>query len=146
MANFAGIIKTYIEMKRINLSIDMTWRDVLTRILLVLATAALIVWFMPRDNRPTFKFDVDKVWNYNDLTAMFDFPVLKSDSTVKAEQALAMRDWEPYYVLDTERGLDMVRHFMQQFGHDKHSLSTDYKRIIANRLNAFYAEGIIDTR
>lgn len=146
MANFAGIIKTYIEMKRINLSIDMTWRDVLTRILLVLATAALIVWFMPRDNRPTFKFDVDKVWNYNDLTAMFDFPVLKSDSTVKAEQALAMRDWEPYYVLDTERGLDMVRHFMQQFGHDEHSLSTDYKRIIANRLNAFYAEGIIDTR
>ena len=133
-------------MRNFSLKTDITWRDVLMRVALVVAAVIVIVWFMPRDNRPNFKVEVGKPWNYNDLTATFDFPVYKSDSVVKAEQDKAMLDYEPYYTYDKETGTEQVRRFMQQFSKNQRGLSSDYKRIIANRLNAFYSEGIIDTK
>ncbi len=133
-------------MKRINLNFELTWRDIAWRVALVLAVVAVIVWFMPRDHRPNFKFEQDKPWNYADMTATFDFPVYKSDSVVKAEQEAALKDYEPYYTYDAEVGPEQVRRFMQQFGRDRKGLSSDYKRIIANRLNACYAQGIVDTK
>ena len=133
-------------MKRINLNFELTWRDIAWRVALVLAVVAVIVWFMPRDHRPNFKFEQDKPWNYADMTATFDFPVYKSDSVVKAEQEAALKDYEPYYIYDAEVGPEQVRRFMQQFGRDQKGLSSDYKRIIANRLNACYAQGIVDTK
>lgn len=133
-------------MKRINLNFELTWRDIAWRVALVLAVVAVIVWFMPRDNRPNFKFEQNKPWNYADMTATFDFPVYKSDSVVKAEQEAALKDYEPYYTYDAEVGPEQVRRFMQQFGRDQKGLSSDYKRIIANRLNACYAQGIVDTK
>lgn len=133
-------------MKRINLNFELTWRDIAWRVALVLAVVAVIVWFMPRDNRPNFKFEQNKPWNYADMTATFDFPVYKSDSVVKAEQEAALKDYEPYYTYDAEVGPEQVRRFMQQFGRDRKGLSSDYKRIIANRLNACYAQGIVDTK
>ena len=133
-------------MKRINLNFELTWRDIAWRVALVLAVVAVIVWFMPRDHRPNFKFEQDKPWNYADMTATFDFPVYKSDSVVKAEQEAALKDYEPYYTYDAEVGPEQVRRFMQQFGRDQKGLSSDYKRIIANRLNACYAQGIVDTK
>lgn len=145
MANFANA-NQWIMTKRFNLNIELTWRDIAWRVALVLAVVALIVWFMPRDNRPNFKFEQGKLWNYSDLTATFDFPVYKSDSVVKAEQEVALRDYEPYYTYDSEVGAEQVRLFMQQFGKDQKGLSTDYKRIIANRLNSCYAQGIVDTK
>ena len=68
------------------------------RVALVLGTVAIIVWFMPRDNKPNFKMDVNKVWLYNDLNAQFDFPVYKTDSLVQAERAEVLRDFAPYYI------------------------------------------------
>ena len=133
-------------MKRINLNFELTWRDIAWRVALVLAVVAVIVWFMPRDHRPNFKFEQNKPWNYADMTATFDFPVYKSDSVVKAEQEAALKDYEPYYTYDAEVGPEQVRRFMQQFGRDQKGLSSDYKRIIANRLNACYAQGIVDTK
>ena len=133
-------------MKRINLNFELTWRDIAWRVALVLAVVAVIVWFMPRDHRPNFKFEQGKPWNYADMTATFDFPVYKSDSVVKAEQEAALKDYEPYYTYDAEVGPEQVRRFMQQFGRDQKGLSSDYKRIIANRLNACYAQGIVDTK
>ena len=133
-------------MRNFNLMKDMTLRDILTRCALVAASVMVIVWAMPRDNRPNFKVEVNTPWNYNDLTAPFNFPVYKSDSLMKAEQDKAMLEYEPYYIYNSETGPEQVRSFMQQFGKDRKGLSTDYKRIIANRLNTFYAQGIIDTK
>jgi len=132
--------------RNFNLMSDITWRDVAWRVALVLAVVAVIVWFMPRDNRPNFRFEQGKPWHYADLTATFDFPVYKSDSVVRAEQEAVLRDYEPYYVYDAETGPEQVRLFIQQFDRSQSGLSSDYKRIIANRLNTYYAQGIVDTK
>ena len=42
-------------MRKFDFKTDITWRDVAKRVLLVVSAVALIVWFMPRDNKPNFK-------------------------------------------------------------------------------------------
>ncbi len=129
-----------------NIKIDLTWHDVATRVVLVLATVAAIVWFMPRDTRLTFKIEQGKPWRYADLTAPFDFPVYKSETVLKAEIDSVLRDYEPYYIFNKDIGNDKVREFLQAFSLKKSKLPVDYKIIIANRLRALYEQGIVDTK
>lgn len=125
----------------------MTWRDFVLRAALVIVTTLVIVWFMPRDRKVSFHIEIDKPWHYNDLTAAFDFFIYKNDSTVQRDIQEALRNYEPYYIFNKDVGATQVRRFMQEFGHEQASyhLNSDYKRIIANRLNALYADGIVDT-
>jgi putative nucleotidyltransferase with HDIG domain len=133
-------------MKNISLSSNLTWRDIATRVILTLGTVAIIVWFMPRDTQSTFKVEMGKVWRYSDLTAPFDFPIYKSEETLKAECDSALLDYEPYYTLDKEVGEEKVRSFLHDFAEDFPDVSADNKIAIANRLNYFYEKGIIDTK
>ncbi len=133
-------------MKTITPNTDLTWRDILLRITLVVGTAVLIVWSMPNDNRLTFKIELGKPWRYADLTAPFDFPVLKSDAVVKAERDSALRDYEPYYTLHSDVAGEQVREFMQNYSRGLPGLTDDYKSIIANRLQRLYDQGIVDTK
>ena len=127
----------------------------MVRAALVVVTTLVIVWFMPRDRRLNFRIETGRPWHYNDLTAMFDFPVYKSDSTIQRERQEALRAYEPYYLLQKDIAATQVRRFMQEFGREQVTgghdqavahLNSDYKRIIANRLNDLYSDGIVDTK
>jgi len=133
-------------MNTINPKTDITWRELLLRIALVVGTAAVIVWSMPRDNRVNFKIEQGKPGRYADLTAPFDFPIYKSEATVKAECDSALRDYEPYYTLHPEISGEQVRKFMQAANGGLPGLPDDFKSIIANRLARLYNQGIVDTK
>jgi hypothetical protein len=128
------------------LKIDITWRDIATRVLLVIVTVGVIVWFMPREHHANFKIEKETPWRYADLTAPFDFLIYKSDSVVKAEQDSVLREYEPYYVYNKETGNEKVREFLQAYSKGLPGLSGDFKSIIANRLSALYEQGIMDTK
>ena len=127
-------------------SFSITWRELIWRLALIIGTVALVVWFMPRDSSLTFKIEKGKPWRYADLTAPFDFPIYKSDATIKAEKDSALRDYEPYYTLHSDVGRSQVRAFMQTYANGLPGLSDDYKSIIANRLATLYTQGIVDTK
>ena len=133
-------------MSNFNQKISLTWRDIVTRTTIVLATVAIIVWCMPRDTRLTFKIELNKPWHYADMTAPFDFPIYKSEKVVQAERDSVLREYEPYYTLNKEIQGDKVRQFLQDYANGLPFLSSDYKSIIANRLRALYAQGIVDTK
>ena len=80
-----------------NLKTDITWRDFLIRCGFVVATVAVIVWFMPRDHQNSFKIEKGRPWIHADLKAPFDFPIYKSDAAVKAERDSMMGLYEPYF-------------------------------------------------
>ena len=84
-------------MSKFNLKEDIIWRDLLIRAALVIVTVGLIVWAMPRESRNHFHVELGKPWKYSDFTAPFDFPIHKSDQTIKHERDSIMRIFEPYY-------------------------------------------------
>lgn len=129
-------------MRNFELKTDITRNDIFMRILLVIATVGVIVWFMPRDKQIDFKIEQGKPWRYADLTAPFDFPIYKSEATIKAECDSVLRDYEPYYVINKKVGSEKVREFLQTYKNSQPELSI----IIANRLNTLYGNGIIDTK
>ena len=42
---------------------------------LVTVSVVVIVWFLPRESGPQFRYDVGKPWMYGSLIATFDFSI-----------------------------------------------------------------------
>ena len=59
-------------MSSFNIKNDLQWRDILTRIGLVLVATAIIVWLMPRNSTTNFKIERGKPWIYTELSAPSD--------------------------------------------------------------------------
>ena len=98
---------------------------------------------MPHDSQVTFKAEQGKPWRHADFTAPFDFPIYKSDVAIQAERDSIMRQYEPYYGLDTEKEGKMISKFTTDFASGIPGLTPDYISIIANRLHNFYQQGIM---
>jgi len=96
---FAKILRI---MTQNNGKTDSLWKAFLYRLIIFLCTVGLIVYFMPRDVKFNYQFDLDKPWKYGQLIATFDFPIYKSDEVVKREQDSILKRFQPYYILDKD--------------------------------------------
>ena len=132
-------------MSSFNLREDITWRDILLRSAIVVATVAVIVWLMPRDGRNYFYAEQGKPWKYADFTAPFDFPIYKSEETIKKEKDSLMKEYEPYYTFNKDVEGNMVRKFVSDFSDGLPGLTDDYISIIANRLHRIYQMGVVNS-
>lgn len=132
-------------MRRANILTDFTWSRLLVKVAIVIATVTMIVWVMPDDSRTYFRVEQGRPWRHSDLTAPFDFPIYKSDKTIKKERDSLMRQYEPYYSLDTETEGKQVRRFVADFSKGIPGLPDDYISIIANRLRRIYQRGVMNT-
>ena len=132
-------------MSSFNIKNDLTWRDFLIRSALIVATATIIVWLMPRNTQASFKIEKGKPWVYNDLSAPFDFPIYKSDEAVKAERDSLMKHYEPYYIFNGEVVGKQVRQFYKDYNKGIPGLPDDYLSIVANRLRDLYSQGIMSS-
>ena len=131
-------------MSSFNIKNDLQWRDILTRIGLVLVTTAIIVWLMPRNSTTNFKIERGKPWIYTELSAPFDFPIYKSDDVVKAERDSMMRQYEPYFIMNNEIAGKHIRQFYKDYNKGIPGLTDDYLSIVANRLRELYGKGIMN--
>ena len=130
-------------MSSFNIKNDLTWRDFLIRLGLIIITVAIIVWMMPRSSQNNFKIEKGRPWIYNDLKAPFDFPIYKSDEAVKAERDSLMKQYEPYYILNSDVVGKQLRQFSKDYSNGIPGLNNDYLSIIANRIRRLYDQGIM---
>jgi len=121
------------------------WSNRLTRIALIIISVSLIVFFLPRNSGPQFRYDVGKPWMYSSLIAKFDFPIYKTDEALKAEQDSIMRSFEPYYNYNPAVEQEQTAKFMADYGTGIQGLSYEYVRIVADRLHRLYQTGIMET-
>ena len=77
------------------------WRNLITKTILVIFTVAIIVWFLPRNEGRQFRYDVGKPWMYGSVIATFDFPIYKTDEAIKHEQDSLLRQFQPYYTVNS---------------------------------------------
>ena len=125
---------------------DLKWRDILTRTALVLATVAIVVWCMPRDNRSYFHVEQGKPWKYADFTAPYDFPIYKSETVIQEERDSAMQRYEPYYNYRPNVAQKMLVKFETDYADGISGLPRGFTAIIANRLGELYLKGILEQK
>lgn len=124
---------------------NITWRSILVRAAIIIAAVAAIVWAMPGDGGGSFIAEKGRPWRYGDLTAPFDFPVYKSEATVKHERDSIISRYEPYYSFSSDVAGRQVRRFVSDHSDGIPGLPDDFISIIANRLRKVYQNGIIST-
>lgn len=121
------------------------WGKRLTPVALIIITVAIIVFFLPRNSGPQFRYDVGKPWMYSSLIAKFDFPIYKTDEAIKAEKDSIISGFEPYYNYNPAVEQEQVGKFMNAYGEGIPGLPYNYVGLIADRLHRLYETGIMDT-
>ncbi len=74
------------------------------RVLLLLLTIALVVYIFPREGKFQYEFQKGKPWLHEGLYAPYDFPVYKTQAELMAEKDSILKDFKPYFRLDTTVG------------------------------------------
>lgn len=123
------------------------FKDLLYKALIFLGTVAVIVYFLPRDGKFNYQFDINKPWKYGQLMATFDFPIYKDQQIVKQEQDSILANFQPYYQLNKEKETEIIKKLRSDYqSHLKELLpSTEYIRHIEKTLAKIYRAGILST-
>ena len=134
-------------MEHLKRKTSFSWKDLLFKTLLFIGTVALIVYFLPRDSKFNYQFDINKPWKYGQLIATFDFPIYKDQAVVEKEQDSLLALFQPYYELHK----DVEKKALRKLKEDYHSQlkktlpSAEYLRYIERTLKDIYQAGIVST-
>lgn len=116
------------------------------RLALIVISVIIIVCFIPRKSGPQFRYDTGKPWMYSSLIAKFDFPIYKTDATIKAEQDSVTRSFEPYYNYDDKVERTQISRFLDKYKGGIDGVPISIVSVIADRLHRLYQAGVMDPR
>ena len=122
-----------------------SYKNLIYKSLIFIATVSVIVYFLPNEGKFNYQFDINKPWKYGLLQASFDFPIYKNDIQVQKEQDSILADYQPYFQIDKEAEKNVLSKLREDYNKTlRHSLpGTDYVRYIERTLKALYEDGII---
>mgnify|MGYP003018640161 FL=1 len=92
-----------------------SYKDFFVRAIAVVASVVLIVYFLPRENRFGYEYELNRPWKYGQLIASYDFPIAKTDAEIKTEQDSVLRQYQPYYLVDLTVESQMVKALRNDF-------------------------------
>lgn len=125
-----------------------SYRDLLYKALIFVSTVTVIVYFLPKDSKFNYQFDIDKPWKYGQLMATFDFPIYKSEELVRHEQDSILANFQPYYRMDKTVGEQAIDKLKADYeARLRHTLpSSDYLRYLEQKLEEIYQTGILTSK
>jgi putative nucleotidyltransferase with HDIG domain len=119
------------------------WRNIATRIVLVLLTTLLIVWFLPRNEGKRFVYEVGEPWHYGTIIAKYDFPIYKTDEALAKEKDSLLKQFQPYFLYDSHVEQANIEKFKRDFAAGLPGLPATFEAIIIDRLHRLYQAGIM---
>ena len=122
-----------------------SYKQLLYKCAIFIVTVSIIVYFMPKEGKFNYQFELNKPWKYGLLQASFDFPIYKGEEQVKAEQDSILKFYSPYYHLNAETGQEMIEKLKKDYN-DKSLIIKEYanyKRHIEKTLEKIYETGVI---
>ena len=81
------------------------------KVMVFLLTLFIIVALMPRNVKFKYEYQKMRPWPHETLYAPFNFPIYKSDETVRKEKDEALKNVEPFFIFDvqgTENGREKL--------------------------------------
>ena len=89
-------------------------RSILTVMSFVL-TSVLIIYFLPREGKFMYEYQKGGFWKHEDLTAPFNFPVVKSVAEVSHERDSVLQSFRPIFTYDQQISKQRIQDFEQDF-------------------------------
>ncbi len=121
-----------------------SYKDLLYKCLIFIITVSVITYFMPKESKFNYEFDLNVPWKHGLLQASFDCPIYKSEETVNKERDSLLSNYQPYFLVNKEIEKNMLSKLREDYGKTlRNSLpSTDYIRHIERTLKRIYEKGI----
>ncbi|HAM98278.1 MAG TPA: transmembrane HD family protein [Marinilabiliales bacterium] len=82
---------------------------------LFLFAAAVSIYFFPSQGKFKFEYQKGTPWQHDDLIAPFDFAIYKTDADLKASRDSIMKNFKPYFKLETDIGPAELSKFMLEY-------------------------------
>ena len=122
-----------------------SYKDLLYKCLIFIITVSVITYFMPKEGKFNYEFDINTPWKYGLLQASFDFPIYKSEQQVQKEQDSLLIYYQPYFVIDKNVEKDMQAKLREDYNKTLRFLlpGTNYLRQIEHTLSHIYEKGIL---
>ena len=113
-----------------------------------MVTVSIISYFMPKEGKFNYEFDINTPWKYGLLQASFDFAVTKSDEQVQKEQDSILAFYQPYFLVDKNVEKNMLTKLREDYNRNmKFTLpSSDYLRYIERTLKRIYERGVLSVQ
>ena len=130
-------------MKSLRTNKGLSYKELLYKGLIFVVTVTVIVYFLPKEGKFNYEFDINTPWKYGLLQASFDFPIYKNDQQVQTEEDSLMATYQPYYDLNRSVERDALAKFREDYykGLRQH-IGNEYFRYIERTLKEVYAQGI----
>ena len=121
-----------------------SYKDLLYKAIIFIVTVAIIAYFLPKEGKFNYQFDINTPWKYGLLQASFDFPIYKNEQQVQAEEDSIMDSYQPYYELDKQVGIAALTKFKEDYNkHLKQQIGPEYFKYIERNLKKIYEKGIL---
>lgn len=98
--------------------------------------------FFPKEGGFNFTYSEGKPWRYGLLTASFDFPIYKEDAQIQQERDSVLKDFQPYYMLDSETSNSQVSLFKKDA--EARSIPAIYMRYVEQELKEIFKAGVVN--
>ena len=67
----------------------------------LLVSVVTLIYFLPRESKFGYVYELNKPWHYPQLIASYDIVIYKTDDEVKRERDSVVRQFVPYYRVDS---------------------------------------------
>ena len=120
-------------------------RSFLTVACTLLVSVVTLIYFLPRESKFGYVYELNKPWHYPQLIASYDFVIYKTDDEVKRERDSVVRQFVPYYRVDSLVAEKQIAALRKDFYAGKfRGIPVYYLPRLVENLRHVYARGILD--
>lgn len=120
-------------------------RSFLTVACTLLVSVVTLIYFLPRESKFGYVYELNKPWHYPQLIASYDFVIYKTDDEVKRERDSVVRQFVPYYRVDSLVAENQIAALRKDFYAGKfRGIPAYYLPRLVENMRQIYARGILD--
>lgn len=111
----------------------------------LLVSVVTLIYFLPRESKFGYVYELNKPWHYPQLIASYDFVIYKTDDEVKRERDSVVRQFVRYYRVDSLVAEKQIVALRKDFYARKfRGIPAYYLPRLVENLRQIYAHGILD--
>ena len=111
----------------------------------LLVSVVTLIYFLPRESKFGYVYELNKPWHYPQLIASYDFVIYKTDDEVKRERDSVVRQFVPYYRVDSLVAEKQIAALRKDFYAGKfRGIPAYYLPRLVENMRHIYARGILD--
>ena len=141
MRNQAFLPEIYLTMTTSKLNKN---QKLALQIAMFVLLVALVIVLYPKDKKFNYFYEVGKPWNYELITASFDFPIYKTEEQLRHDRNELLESYTPYFQHDAQATEKQLESWLAAW-HMNNSDDPQHLSYVRNKFENIYGTGVISS-